>query len=144
MKEDYPSVRPNFCSCGRKGWKKFFWGFVFRPWKSCVFNCDDLLSFNSSPQQFLYMIFHIYHFNSIIVSIDHHRDSGVVGKGFSLTYSVAIIIVSEKKRMNLFYTNQKKEINPHGDGWNLLTLNWPKSKFNKINFQISLCRMLKN
>lgn len=40
------------------------------------------------------MIFHIYHFNGIIVSIDQDRDSDAVGKGFSLTYSVAIIAVS--------------------------------------------------
>lgn len=33
------------------------------------------------------MIFHIYHFNSIIVSIDHHRDSDVVGKGYSRIFS---------------------------------------------------------
>ena len=43
-KEDQRSYRRNFCSCEKKAWKKKF-RLSFRFCKSCVYNCDDLLSY---------------------------------------------------------------------------------------------------
>ena len=44
MKGDHRSCRRNFCSCEEKAW--FFSRLSFRNCKSCVHNCDDLLSYN--------------------------------------------------------------------------------------------------
>ena len=57
MKVDHCSYRRNFCSCEKKAWKKIF---SFRNCKSCVYDCDDLLSYNSSPRSSHIYDFHIF------------------------------------------------------------------------------------
>ena len=46
MKVDHCSYRRNFCSCEKKVWKKIL---SFCNCKSCVYNCDDLVAYNSPP-----------------------------------------------------------------------------------------------
>ena len=45
MKEDHRSYIRNLCSCENDA---FFFRLSFRNCKSCVYNCDDHSSFNSS------------------------------------------------------------------------------------------------
>ena len=47
VKVDHCSYRRNFCSCEKKAWKKIL---SFCNFKSCVYDCNDLLSYNSSPR----------------------------------------------------------------------------------------------
>ena len=54
MKEDRRSYRRNYCSCKKKAWTNsgFFLRISFRNYKRWVYNCNDLLSYNSSLRSF--------------------------------------------------------------------------------------------